>query len=270
MAEPPHPPTPGDVARCKVAEFDVEAQLYPHENVVHLDRDGTGRWALTHTITCENLILKGDHFEFVMGPTGMGSIVGESGEVHLLEDLLRYQLYQTPGKDWLVAESKGGASAKVWSLTDRQRHYRSGSMSWGYHVVQEVSFSFCAVWFPRGGFTLFVAIAELYRIIGLSSYKKCPTKLVYNSVPAWRNHLESMGFTGWILYSPVGEAINEVLNTTSHFLPWVAVSSLALLAILVRSANLVPQKGGGGLTTKGQRSLCQGILEGLTRSIAGD
>lgn len=184
----------------------------------------------------------------------------------MIEDLLKLQLYKTM-EDRLMVLERGLESNKTWSLTDALRQYRSGTCRWSYAPVHTAELSFCTVVIPRGGCRFFFSAAEVYKQLGLSSYKGSPSKWIYEMAKAWQRHLTAMGFNDWLLHSPAGEAVNDALNSTTHFLPWIGISTLALVVVYVRLVHPVKQRG--GLSAAPQRSHCQGILEGMLTQLAG-
>ena len=253
----------GDVTK---APCEVRT-LRRHDDVVFIDDDSAGQTILTQVLTHERFPLpRGDEWQLVFDEAGYGAVVCDSEDPpKLLEDLLKLQLYVCSDGTWVV-DDMSKPDRQTWSLTDHMRKYKSGQVSWRYQLSHDMKMLFCALFVPRGGCRFFFQAATLYKVLGMVSYKGNSSKWVYESAPAWRKHLEPMGFKDFLLHSPAGEAVDVALNSVTHFLPWIGVSSVALVALLVRMCHPVTQKG--GLVSEVARKLCESQLEGLLKGLA--
>lgn len=77
-----------------------------------------------------------------------------------------------------------------------------------------------------------------------------------------------MGFDDTMLHSPAVETVSDALNSTTHFLPFVGISMVGVLLLMVRMTHPVAQKG--GLTKAASRLQCQEVLQGFLKAVAGD
>lgn len=245
-----------------------EASLVPHKGHVTLCEDTHSRFVVVHDLTQERIVLPGRGWELVFDEGGFGCLTStESGDLKLLEDELRMQVYKDDAGHLQIVERRG-AAVRQWSLTDRFRQYMTGEVGWSYQPSHHFSLQFCQLAMTRGGCRYFFQVGAVYKQLGLTSYKNCASKWIYESAPVWKKALASYGIKEVMLHSPAGELVSTALNSVTHFLPWIGLSSIGLLYILVRMASPVPQRG--GLAKQASRAQCEAILDGLLASIAGD
>lgn len=124
----------GDDLETKGACDDqgVEMKLAPHIGRVSLCKGLDGSAILVHRTTLERLPLSGGGWELHFDPAGYGALTKDlGGAPALVEDMLQMKLCSdSAGRLQVMQKSAAGDS--VWSLTDRLRHYRTGSCSWSY------------------------------------------------------------------------------------------------------------------------------------------
>ncbi len=254
-----------------MADHIGELLLKPQCDFVSLDVGENGQQLLTHNITLRRQPVPSDNGPWKLVFDGdFGCIIGANGDTICLEDYLSRQLYTTEaGMMWVVEVSVVDGTAvhaHPWNLTRKMQTYEA--------TVAKVSLDFGSIelpiyklaW-PRGSFHVCWEMQPLYRLLGLTTYKKEPSKWVYTMMPQWEQRLKELGLEGHFLHSNSGLSREQAAVDANKFLPGSSATTLAFVATLVRWAGCSARQG--GLRSGHAKSRARSLLDGLVRGCLG-
>ena len=194
---------------------------------------------------------------------GFGCIADDlSGSVHLLEDLFKVGLWITAAGEFFTVVDVDGQSVRT-SLTVNCRKYEDCTMqlSSGPHR-DATGMPAYLVKLPRGGMRSWWVLVDVYKHLGMTSYKHEPSKWVFNSLAGWDERLSKDGFIGHLMFSGTSVAPEQGVASTCKFLPQAAASTLGLLSCIVRWCSSQPAQG--GLRDEAVRAKARALLDSLT------
>lgn len=183
---------------------------------------------------------------------GMGALSSDAtGEVHMLEDWLAYNLFRTEGGDLFVVPSCSSSPPR--SMCSWQRSCEEALSRWqGDSPTGVLSLQVFVVQWPRAGSHMFIEASQFYKLLNLRSYKGESSKWCYESSGSWVRMLAVLGMRDQVLKSTAGTATAEAMTDPSRFLPRTAVSVRGVFALLLWWATSTAQ--GGGFRDAGSRA----------------
>lgn len=235
--------------------------LVPHDGRVYIDDSGEGQ-LVTHTLTLRQQMapIEGGPWSLHMDSDGFGALLSDSGEtVILLEEWLTRQLYQCDEGDWIVLQAGEGKSqpASSWNLTARMREFVAHPIFLNNGAGQSQVTAFLMEW-PRGGFKWQWPAQDLYRVLGMTSYKGQSSKWLYNSVSVWEAAMEAFGFQGHFVRSEASKPPDIGMSSVKYCLPSTSMSTLAVFVLLVQWQARSARRG--GLRQDRDRHRCSALL----------
>lgn len=235
--------------------------LVPHDGRVYIDDSGEGQ-LVTHTLTLRQQMapIEGGPWSLHMDSDGLGALLSDSGEtVILLEEWLTRQLYQCDEGDWIVLQAGEGKSqpASSWNLTARMREFVAHPIFLNNGAGQSQVTAFLMEW-PRGGFKWQWPAQDLYRVLGMTSYKGQSSKWLYNSVSVWEAAMEAFGFQGHFVRSEASKPPDIGMSSVKYCLPSTSMSTLAVFVLLVQWQARSARRG--GLRQDRDRHRCSALL----------
>lgn len=189
----------------------------------------------------------------------------------LLEDRFRRVLMSSP-TDGLVVQERGAASGDIrwWSLSAKMK--ASDALRIVVYVGPTASpheWGAVAMAWPRQMIRIFWSCIDLYKFACMSSYKRVPSKWVYNQHSSWQATFKSLGFSeDHFLQSSQAREGFEAETDARKCLNHPSSSTLGLLVMLTRFVGCSAQKGGLRYVVSRQAvaALLHGVLASARRA----
>lgn len=259
----------GEAPPPKVNE-GLKFMLCPQEGDVFLDCLASGEQVLTHvrTLRRQRLPASGRPWALVFDGDKFGALLGIHDEVVCLENYLTRMLYEGANGQLFIVDRD--ASGKLlmdapWSLSDKMREFKTEQVRL-QHMGAQVSFSVFSLVWPRGGCHLLWQPFVLYPALGMTSHGGKPSKWVYESLPRWERMLAALGCMGYLFKSNASTSAVEALGSHDKFLPFLGITTFALLFLLLRWAFSSTRQGGLRETPARERAMA--LVTSLIEAIA--
>jgi hypothetical protein len=243
--------------------------VLPHAGYVHLDRACNGVWQVSHMVTQETKNLPEGDWSVVFDEDGYGCAIDiskDDGTPIFFDELLHAQLCEDFAGRLVIVQGLG-YRATAHFLLDRERRYCEGTTSVPYGISHAASLDFMFVEHKREGCRILWKLQDLYPLLGLHTYSGQSSKWVWTSMATWTSFWERFGYMDPVVRSPQGETVAAAVDSRTHFAPWSACTTPALISLLARFTSTTTQAG--GLSSADQRSEARSLLTGLLATGTG-
>ena len=169
------------------------ATLVPHAGLVYVDCVADMTWILTHTITAERVQLPRGSWELIEEEdSGFAALMQTNVDPPVItnvEDMLKLTLCTREGSEgYHILEVLAGGKRKIYSLDEERCRHKEGKASVRIgHTTAEAGLSVFVFVRPRtANSRMYWSASDIYRFLGMDSYKSCPSQWSWRSAPKWR------------------------------------------------------------------------------------
>lgn len=210
------------------AQEPTEAQLFPHAEVVVLDKLGENNFVLTHLITNERVEIRGQgDVSLVFDEEGFGVVVPPGEEQpQAVEELFKFQVYYASKVGYILCSSQEGFGKQTVRLNEFQGKCEAYelTMQVGATLATKHLQAVCYRWPRRPCARIMICAKSLYDQLGLSQFSGESWRWIAGSWRRWQS------------------CMRDEFGMEEHVLPSTLMKELSLAG-----------GGGGGSRRQGHR-----------------
>lgn len=229
---------------------EVTAVLAPHSRSCYLDYDHSeARWVLTNRATQEVVALDAGEWSLGFDPNGYGILDSSAGQTLEAKDVFELALYEDSfGRQVIVEHDEEHLEGEWRRYLDVER-YRFVVGDFEVRVGAgggRSTLRAAILTWPRGGCRVFWSLISVYAALALNLFKGVASRWAFSGFAsgAWASFLLDLGFRDQLLKSQPYDNNDIAKDDSERFLPFMAVSSLGLLTLLVRWWVIAGNRGG--------------------------
>lgn len=261
----------GAFRACMRMCMAASAELLPTSAFVHCDWAAVEqRWALTHALTCETVILPGDGpFQLTEDEDGFAYIRGMPGQEEHdtdIDTVFEWRVAELPdGERIAVGNEKDGITPR-YSIVQALLDFKLETISLHLGPTSSAHMFAIAVFRkPRGGFRSFWSLVSVYTNLNFDMFKGVASRWSWQSLRSFEKFAAEIA-DGQVVRSQCyeGRGSADEQCASKRCLPWHGVSTAALVWLLCRWAAASTRHGGlvGNTHKQSARFMLKGVVDG--------